>query len=228
MFAKEAEMTDPVARWMRSGGMDVKSEFLTPWGACDLVGMRFDPEKVAHRLRLRQMRSISSITRAFLLLQIPETEDGKLVTIKKLVRESAPSIPENVVRGEMARLIEDGFAVTTSRGRLLKVNSLIPMHDRLVSVELKLSRIEEALNQALNNLGFADESYVAFPAQIAERVSTSPSRWRAFLDAGVGVLAVERHDCAILRPARKAAGWLDAAVQLYCVEKFWRTRAKDN
>jgi hypothetical protein len=146
----------------------------------------------------------------------------------KLVRESAPSIPESVVRSEMARLIADGFAVTTSRGRLLKVNGWMPMHDRLISVELKLSRIEEALNQALNNLGFADESYVAFPAQVAERVSTNPSRWRAFLDAGVGVLAVGRQDCAVLRPAQKAIGWVDAAVQLYCVEKFWRTRAKGN
>jgi len=226
MFAKEAEMTAPVARWMRSGGMDVKSEFQTPWGACDLVGMRFDPGKVAHRLQLKQTRSISSITRAVLLLQIPETEDCKPVTVMKLVRESAPSIPESVVRSEMARLIADGFVVASSRGRLLKVNGWMPMHERLISVELKLSRIDEALNQALNNLGFADESYVAFPADVAERVATHPFRWRASLEAGVGVLAVGRQECSVLRPARKAAGSVDAAVQLYCVEKFWRTRTK--
>ena len=40
-------MTPMVARWMRAGGMTAKSEFVTPWGVCDLVGLRFNAENLA-------------------------------------------------------------------------------------------------------------------------------------------------------------------------------------
>ena len=104
----------------------------------------------------------------------------------------------------------------------------MPIHERLVAVELKLSRIEEAMHQAMNNLGFADESYVALPAVVARRVASNPSRWSEFFDAGVGLLSVSRHRCDVLMQPHKAAGWPDPAIQLYCAEKFWRTRAKGN
>jgi hypothetical protein len=226
MFAKEAEMTHPVASWMRARGLDVKAEFLTPWGICDLAGLSFDPSKVARRLQLRQTRSLTSITRAVLLLQIPDIQESRSVTLTKLVRQFAPSIPGNVIRTEMARLVADGFVVTSSHGRMQKLNGWMPLHDKLISVELKRARIDEAMDQALNNLGFADESYVALPTDVAQRVAANPSRWRPFLEAGVGVLAVAPKHCDVLLPARRTAVWTNPAVQLYCVEKFWRTRTK--
>jgi len=129
---------------------------------------------------------------------------------------------------ETARLIADRFVVCSSRGRLQKMNGWMPLQDRLVAVELKLQRIEEAMRQALNNLGFADESYVGLPDKVARRVLSNVSRWSDFLDAGVGMLSVARQGCELLVPARKTRKWTDTAIQLYCVEKFWRTRLKDN
>ena len=232
MFTRESDMAVPVANWMKSSGMAaVKSEFVTPWGICDLVGLTFNREKVAHRLQQKQTRAISSITRAVLLLQIPDVEKRKSTTLDKLVRQFAPSIPEEVVSAQVARLIADHFVVPLSRGRLQKTNGWMPLQDRLVAVELKLSRIDEAMRQALNNLGFAEESYVGLPAEVARRVAANAARWSDFLDVGIGLLSVTRQGCEVLMSARKtrrAQGWTDAAIQLYSVEKFWRTRVKDN
>ncbi len=227
MFERESEMAGPVARWMRSRGMTAKSEFVTPWGVCDFVGLRFNPEKVARRLQQRQVRAISSIIRAVLLLEIPDVQTKKSVTLDRLVRKYAAAISEEVVRGETSRLIADRFVTCSSR-RLQKVNGWMPLQDRIVAVELKLSRIDEAMHQAANNLGFADESYVALPSDVARRVMSNASRWSEFFDLGIGLLSVAQSRSQVLRPAKKTGNWTDAAIQLYCVEKFWSNRPKDN
>jgi hypothetical protein len=213
---------------MQSNDMIVKSEFVTPWGICDLVGLAFNPDRAARRLSLKQTRTVSSITRAVLLLKIPDVEDGKSITVDRLARHCAPSIPEDVVLKEVERLVADRFVIALSRGRLQKVNRWMPLHDRLVAVELKLLRVEQAMRQALNNLRFADESYAALPVEVACRVASSACRWSRFFDAGVGLLGVSRRSCEILVPARKTSDWTDKAVQLYCVEKFWRSSIRGN
>lgn len=228
MFTRESEMAVSAARWMKSSGMAVKSEFVTPWGICDLVGLTFNSTNVAHRLQLKQTRALSSITRAVLLLQIPDVETKKSISLDMLIRNCAPVIPEEVVSEETARLVADRFVVRPSRGRLQKVNGWMPLQKRLVAVELKLLRIDEAMHQALNNLGFAEESYVGLPAEVARRVATHASRWADFFGAGVGLLGVTRRGCKVLLPAHKRVNRTDRAIQLYCVEKFWRTRTKGN
>ena len=228
MFARESEMTRPAASWLRSNGMTVKSEFVTPWGVCDLVGLSFNRDNVASRLDRRQTKAVGSITRALLLLRIPDVETGKSTTLRSLVRQCTPSIPEQIVSAETDRLVTDRFVTRSSRGWLQRVNGWMPLHQRLVAVELKLSRIEEAMRQALDNLGFAEESYVGLPSKVARRVASSPSRWSAFFGSGVGLLSVGQRRCRVLVPARRTHDWTDQAVQFYCVEKFWRTRVRDN
>ena len=228
MFTKESDMVVSAAGWMKANGMIVKSEFVTPWGNCDLVGLTFNPDNVAHRLHLKQTRAVGSITRAVLLLQIPDIETKKSTTLERLFQQCAPSIPKEVVSEETTRLIADRFVVSSARGRLQKVNGWLPLQNRLVAVELKLVRIDEAMHQAMNNLGFAEESYIGLPADVARRVALNASRWSDFFTAGVGLLSVARHACEVLVPARKTQDWTDTAIQLYCVEKFWRTRLKGN
>jgi len=228
VFAREADMAAPVVSWLKRDHLRVKSQFVTPWGICDLVGLAFDDEKVDHRLRLGQTRPLGSITSAALLLHIPDVEEEEWTTLHRLVREFSPPIREEVVSEQVTRLLADGFVILRSRGRLQKLNGWIPLQNRLVAVELKLSRILEAMHQALNNLGFAEESYVALPAQVALRVASNAARWSRYFDAGIGLLGVGRRSCRILVPARKNRERPNHAVQLYCVEKFWRTRVKDN
>ena len=106
------------------------------------------------------------------------------------------------------------------------MNGWMPLQDRLVAVEMKLSRIDEAMRQALNNLGFAEESYVALPSDVAHRVAASAVRWSGFFDAGIGVLSVAGDGCAVLVPGPQEPCESDSAIRLYCVEKFWRTRVR--
>jgi hypothetical protein len=226
LFTKESEMAPSVARWMTNSGLAVKSEFVTPWGICDLVGVRFNPKNVALRIKNKQLRPISSITRALLLQRIPEFESREFITLKRLIREDATQFPEDIIRREMTRLIADGFVVSGKRQQLQKINGWMPLQERLVAVELKLSRIGEAMRQAMNNLGFAEESYVALPAEVARYVASQEPRWSEFFRAGVGLLSVGRASCKILKTANPTRNWIDETVEFYSVEKFWSTNFK--
>lgn len=226
MFTVEADLTGSAARWMRNRGMNVRAEFVTPWGICDLVGLSFNRKQVAERLRLRQTRAVGSITRVLLMLEVPDAKTGKSTTLNALVRRFAASIPADVVSAETERLIADRFVVSVSRGRLQRLNGWMPLQKRFVAVELKMTRIQEAMRQAMNNMEFASESYVGVPFDVARRVATTTDRWSRFFDAGVGLLGVMPRGCKVLVPARPSPGRTDEAIRIYCVEKFWRTRTQ--
>lgn len=224
MFHRESDMAPSVKRWMERAGLHVKREFITPWGICDLVGLSFNSANVAHRLSLRQRKSVGSITRAALLLEVPDVEDRKSISMNRLAKKFATSIGPERVAIEAERLIADGFLVRTPRGHLQKLNGWMPLQNRLVAVELKLSRIEEAMQQARANLGFAEESYVAFPMPIARRIARDPSLWSTHFEAGIGLIGVLQHRCDVLVPHSPSTSIsCDPAIRLYCVEKFWRT-----
>ena len=180
MFAYETEMVSPATKWLESLGLMVKAEFGAPWGLCDLVGVSMQGKRVAKRLRLRQTKPVASPTRAAILLRIPDVEAPKCITLGKLVRDCAPAIPEDVVLRETRRLIADRYVVQSSRQRLQKLNGWMPLQKKLVALELKLSRVEEAMMQAVSNLGFADESYVGLPGQLARRVLSGKQRTPTF------------------------------------------------
>jgi AraC-like DNA-binding protein len=211
---------------MRSRGLGVKSEFVTPWGICDLVGVSFNDAHVRHRLRHGQTRAIGSIARAALLLQIPDAETGRSISMPQLARRCAASFGEHRLREEAAQLVTAGFVVRSATGCLQKLNGWMPLQHRLVAVELKLSRVEDAVRQATNNCGFASESYVALPFDTARRVLERKRQRSRVLHAGVGLLGVRIDSCEELIPAKANVNDADPAIQLYCVEKFWRSRSK--
>jgi hypothetical protein len=92
-----------------------------------------------------------------------------------------------------------------------------PLHTRLLAVELKLTRIAEALRQAESYQQFFGEALVAFPVNVVLRV---PHR------DGIGVLAVSPYGCRLLIPSvprvRQQLQWSIESQ----VEKFWRERKK--
>lgn len=223
MFLRESDMVASVTRWMKRAGLHVKPEFVTPWGICDLAGLSFNSAHVSHRLSLRQRKMITSIARAAILLDVPDVEERKSISMDRLASKFASTIGEKHLTLEVERLIADGFLVRNNRGRLQKLNGWMPLQNRLVAVELKLARVEEALSQAKANLGFAEESYVAFPMPMARRIAADPSPWSTYFDDGVGVIGVLRQRCEVLIPGSPSSSTYAPAVRLYCVEKFWRT-----
>ncbi len=226
MFESETKMTKPVIRWMQALGLQVKAEFITPWGICDLVGLSFRPNQVRQRLRWGQTQPVTSVSRAALLLKIPDEKTGQSISLKTLAKEYASFIPEDVVEAQTQRLISEKFVIRTDSGLLQKRNGWFPLHKRLIAVELKLNRIEEVMSQASGNLLFAQESYVALPQDVAQRVSEKRTRWASFFEKGVGLLSISPRSCRVIIRSRPPASSADQLLQFCSVEKFWRTYPK--
>lgn len=227
MFGTEAEMARPAVRWLQSLGLSVKREFITPWGICDLVALSFHKGRAKQRVRMGQTRPVGSFTRSLLLCSIPDERTGACVTVDRLVKEHAGCIPESLVAEHLERLIVDGFLIRHSRGRLQKRDGWSPVQKRIVAIELKLGRIEEAVAQAANNLAFADRSYVGLPRDVANRIAMNRSRLEIFEENEVGLLSVGASKCEVLTESRRLSK-PDSILQFYCAEKFWRTFFKDN
>ncbi len=220
-FRFECEMA-PIARhWLEESGLSVKAEFQTRWGVCDFVGMSLKLSKVQHRLRLGQIRPIGPELRVSLLNSIPDVETGRSATFRALQSEFGIVLSPGELENQLRHLRAGRFITSPRRNSFQKVNGWAPLHKRIVCVELKLSRVEEALFQASCNLRFATESYVGLPRQLAERIVLG-TRIQRFKDAGVGIIAVGSHGCDILLRAKRSLG-ADTVYQMHCVERFWRT-----
>lgn len=219
-------MTPIVTKWLTDNGLIVKSEFGTPWGICDLVAASLSSDHVALRLRHKQTGMVSSIIRAAILLQVPDVESGKSITHKRLALKFDRAVSEEQFSLELNRLIRDRFIKESSRQRLQKVNGWMPLHRRLVAVELKLSRVEEAMQQAMNNFAFSDESYVGFPSRLAERIVNHREKWMRFISSGVGLLSVEERKCSVLIRSSGGQFLHNPALQLLSVERFWNSHLK--
>ena len=160
--------------------------------------------------------------RAALLLRVPDIESNNSITLKQLARECSPAIQSERVSKEVTRLVEDGFVVCQNGEQLQKVNGWMPLQERFIAVELKLKRVEEALTQAENNFGFADESFVALPEDLALRIAAKTKRRGDFERLGVGLISVTAKCASIIIPSHRPDCEKTSAVQLYSVEKFWQ------
>lgn len=224
-FRIEREMVSPAVEWLKGSNLLIKREFHTPWGVCDLVGLRFNEAKVQERLSLGQRSTIGSALRIMLLQQIPDCRAHRSVTVERLVQMFDGLLTADEIGGEITWLVKGKFVHRTRKGSLQKRNGWAPLQDRLVAVELKLSRVEDVFSQALSNLVFADESYVGLPASAAGRLLET-RRCHEFERSGVGVVSISRDSCKIILPSRRRDLPVDPLIQMGCVERFWRTRTQ--
>ena len=222
-FRFEADMTGPVARWLLSSGLSVKSEFVLPWGVCDLVGVKLNSSKSRQRLAYGQTRSIGSLFRLLLLSKIPDQKTGQSIGLKRLRADLDCGFSDEVISSEVRKLEHGKFVTFPKPGFVQKLNGWVPLHTRVVAVELKLARVAEALSQAIANREFATHSYVALPMQIATRLSHSQTR-HAFTSRGVGLLGVSPDFCRELIAPKLARTSSNELIQMHVVERFWGSR----
>jgi hypothetical protein len=216
-------MAPPVMRWLRRNGLKVKPEFSLPWGVCDLVGVKFDPLKVKLRLSYGQTRPVGPVLRLLVLSRIPDCDSGGAISFERLGKDLSHNIETDVLSRELDALVRDRFVKSTKSGSFQKLNGWAPLHFRIVAVELKLSRISEALGQASSNRTFATDSYVALPMKRALRVAHS-ERADSLVRSGLGLLGVSPRACCELIKPRMTKVVSDEIVQSHVVERFWRTR----
>jgi len=225
-FRLERDMTAVVESWMGSRELAVKAEFATPWGICDLVGVRLNKHMVRKRMALGQWEPIGPASRIALLQQVPDARMGT-IAVSRLKRDFSGVMSPQQVERELERLSRARFLAEPRRGVVHRLNGWEPLHSSIVAVELKLSRIEDAYNQALCHLWFATESFVALPYDTALRLSRNP-RVRRFRSNGVGILGVQADRCRVLvRPADSRRFKTNPVLQAHCVERFWRTSVRD-
>lgn len=222
---RESDMLEPVQGWLRSLGLMTKSEFTTPWGVCDLVGCSLNQQRVAQRLALRQRSVIGPPFRIALLARIPDRDTGRTITLKKLQRDHTGLVDAETIAAELGRLVSARLVHVTPRGSFQRVNGWVPLHDRLVAVELKLSRIGEALNQAIANRALTFESYAAYPLAVAYRIQKGRKR-SEFAESGVGILGVTAGSCEVVLEPRSRGHRPDLVAQTHCVERFWKWHSR--
>src|SRR5579859_2758384 len=184
LFLRESEMAKPVRHWLRRENLLVKEEFVLPWGISDFVGLSFNESQVKKRLSLRQYRPIGPMHRVELLRHIPDQESGSEIPFSRLQKKTNGTAFTRPLEDELRTLVANRFVVSKENGSLQKLNGWAPMHDRIVAVELKLSRVSEALAQAVSNRAFATESYIGLPAKAAERLAGS-DRCSEFCKTGI-------------------------------------------
>ena len=221
-FRYEREMLAPARRWLSNQGMMVKEEFTTPWGVCDLVAVSLDQEHVRERLQLGQRAAIGPLTRVRILSAIPKVETNASEIVKTIMSSYRGVLTPSHLREEIDRLIAGKFVKEGERGTLQRINGWAPLHRRLVALELKLSRVQDALAQAASHQAFAEGSYVGLPTDVAERIVTS-QRAASFRSEGVGILSVGKDGCRIVLRPKARRYPLNPALQMHCVERFWRS-----
>lgn len=226
-FRYEDEMAAPARRWLSEQGMIVKEEFATPWGICDLVAVSLDKKRVRERLRLGQRSAVGPLIRVLVLNAIPEIEADRSKIVRSIISAYRDILTRSQLCDEIDRLIAGRFVKECDNGTIQRINGWAPLHRRLVAVELKLNRVQDALAQATSHQAFADESYVGLPADLAERIAES-RRADAFRSEGVGILAVQKRRCRILLVPGAPRYPTNTPLQMHCVERFWRSHVKDN
>jgi len=222
-FKLENEMVDPVVRWLERRHLTVKREFSLPWGVCDLVGLKFDAERVRQRVLYGQKRPIGPPLRLHILSKIPEVGSRRAITLRQLRAEFLDYLSGELLERELCALERDKFVTSSQAGRFQKFNGWAPLHQSIHAVELKLTRVSEALSQAACNRAFATHSYVALPGKLALSMANS-KRAAEFRRTGIGILGVWGGFCREMLKPRSHHGFHDELVQSHVVERFWRTR----
>lgn len=217
----EAEMTAPVRSWLCSNGHLVREEFQTTWGRCDLVALKPDNKAVEKRLGLGQKSAIGSLARFSVLDLIPDCQTGRVEKLEAICIELDGQMPAEKVRKNVKALVRAGFVEQRKEGELTKINGWDRIEENVVAVELKLTRVHEAIEQAKNNLAFADLSYVGFPSETAQRVLSRGDLRDRLLDEGIGLLSVsEERVCELIKPHSGNAA-LNTVLRSYSAERFW-------
>lgn len=211
-FRWESDMLEPVAEafrklapWLTAPGAIV-AEIPAAVGIVDLVGVRFNQRSLRHRDEAALEPTLSPLR----VRVLHGLLDGRPKDVEYLAGRVG-SRPEALMRStlrplERADLIELGTDTVRSTGVWL------PAADRVVAVELKLSKWRGALAQADNFTRSADEAWVVLDAA---RSAGAALAVHEFVERGVG-LAVATSDGeldVLAAPARtRPEGWLHALI----------------
>lgn len=218
----EAHLAGTVLLWLGEQGMMQVTEFVTPWGVADVLGIRPNIDRVKARIAAKHLDPVSDAHAMQLLLSLPA--DGKPKRLADIARKFEPLLGPDLFERAVRNLIRKRFIVHEGAS-LIRRTEWMPYHEQLIAIELKLRRVEEALAQARRHKAITVDSYVGMPAVIAEKVAFTERR-SEFEAAGVGLLSVQDGSCKVLIPPNTSQKTVIEAQQLSAAEACWRTVLK--
>ena len=115
-FDVERDMWIPAVKWLCDLGCEVKREFRTPWGICDLVGLQWARDRVHHRQQRKQFKQIGPVSRIAVLQAIPDEASGNSITPAEICAQIAE--PLAFVEKELKALLGGRFINRLDNGTL--------------------------------------------------------------------------------------------------------------
>lgn len=214
----EAHLAGAVLCWLGGQGMEQMEEFVTPWGVADVLGIRFNIDRVRARIAAGHLDPVGDAHAMHLLLSLPT--GGRPKRLSDVARKFEPLLGAVLFERAVRNLMRKRFVVQEGAS-LVRRTDWMPYHEQLVAVELKLRRVDEALAQARRHKAITAESYVGMPAVIAERVAFTERR-ADFEAAGVGLLSVQDDICKVLISPDSSTKTVIEAQALCAAEACWR------
>lgn len=214
----EAHLAGTVLRWLGEQGLVQMEEFVTPWGVADVLGIRYNIDRVQARIAAGHLEPVGDAHAVQLLLSLPS--GGKSKRIADVARRFEPLFGTVLFERAVRNLIRKRFVIQEGAS-LVRRTEWLPYHEQLVAVELKLRRVDEALAQARRHKAITVESYVGMPAVIAEKVAFTGRR-SEFEAAGVGLLSVQDGNCSVLIPPDILEKTVLQTQELCAAEACWR------
>ena len=199
LFRYEEDMRAPVHDWLNSRNCVARDEVGLPWGVCDCIGVEVDQAQVDVRRTARQFTRLTQEEIRY-LCNIPPggcyTQD--LAAYLHLYH-GWPSFKKQLKSLIKRRVIE----AEEKEGAQYLVRNVpwLPMHKRLIAVEMKLSQASVVLHQAFNHVAFCGESWAAMPKDKIGRMRKETVT--RFGEWGVGLLAVTPDSCSVIITARE-------------------------
>jgi len=141
-FSLESDMTFPARNWLEFAGFTTKDEFRTPWGVCDLVGVKLSKRYIESRLTLGQSRPVGNAKRVALLECIPS---GRDISARELARRTSHLLSVEELPSELKQLQADHFVKRTERDWYSRLIPASTESNLILAVEIKLGKVEEAL-----------------------------------------------------------------------------------
>jgi len=229
-FELEEQMRKPVKSWLENRQDLIKEEFRVPWGYCDVVGCSLNKKGISKRIKLNQRKPIGPQSRVHLLWQIPREKADNSVKVEDLVSIYDGFRGGEKINEDLQYLEERNFIRKSSLGGYQRIDGWYPLQNDIIAIELKLKNVKRALRQAKSHLSYANNSYVALPRPLAERIIRS-DREDEFRRNGVGLLGVSPNWCrTMINPTNKEQKeeYYDEILQIHCVERFWRGYIRSN
>lgn len=187
----------------------VEKEFSAGYGIADVVGVKYDRNKLKSRFESGLREPIVNIRELSLLNAL---QKNKYSTVESLAKQVGLSI--SYVKKVLLKSLREKGYVEKQQHKYILIRDICYFTDLVISIEAKLTKWRDALGQAKRYQHFSNLVFVALPRKTVKNIDR-----QLFIKSNVGVLSVTDDSVNIeLKPQRMKPKTF--TMYLYCNEFF--------